>query len=145
MDFDLLSLGTHDPCGQLICRAKGNSFTIKVISMTKVKVSGESTDVMKVSANQSQNEVSSDNDVRGNGTLVNNQGHITLDLLAPDVCESSYFICGVTYTAESGQTQTSFTTAGPGQPRSFQPYPDSVHPEQRPGNPFTPELQLLRD
>ena len=145
MDSDLLALGTHDPSGQLHCRANGNSYTIERVSMTQVKANGESTELLAITLGEPETNYSSSG-VLGIGTLKDNMANINLDVLESSVCDSSYFICGVAFKTESGESQKAFTSTGHGLTPNFYPgLSVSKHPVDIPAGSQASELRLLKE
>ncbi|KAK3702569.1 hypothetical protein RRG08_042562 [Elysia crispata] len=109
----------EDICGQLTCRAKGNSVSINSVALTKVNAAGKSGNLLTVSESKPEGEVLLDN-IRGNGSLEKNFAFIRMELSESASCESDYFTCKVTFALESGQTGTSFIMTGPGEPVNLQ-------------------------
>ncbi|GFS18159.1 ficolin-2 [Elysia marginata] len=125
-DRELTFRGTHDPCGHLTCRVRGNSLTLESVSVTEVKATQENRHVLTVSSTKPNEEIS-ETDIRGNGTFrENNRATLNFDLLDSSICTSGYFICEVVYTKRSGERERQFATAGPG-------YPPRVYPPAESG------------
>ncbi|GFR99569.1 tenascin-R [Elysia marginata] len=125
-DREMTFLGTHDPCGHLTCRVRGNSLTLESVSVTEVKATHENKQILVVTSTHPNKEIS-ETDIRGNGTfLENNRATLNFDLLETSICNSGYFICEVVYTKTSGERERQFATAGPG-------YPPRVHPNSESG------------
>ncbi|RUS87318.1 hypothetical protein EGW08_004930 [Elysia chlorotica] len=147
MGRNLLANGAQGPCGQLTCRAKGNSHTLHSVAVIRVKADGQATELLELDlVNPGTNSSVSSSGVIGFGKLYGNIATINLDLMDPTVCDSSYFICEVTFEKESGERQRAFTTAGPGQVPSLYPgLPASEHPTDQPSDIRPAELQRLKE
>ncbi|RUS68400.1 hypothetical protein EGW08_023838, partial [Elysia chlorotica] len=138
-------LGSGDPCGELICRVKGNGVTIELVSVSVTEASGESRQLLGVTSSIQDADVLNV-DVRGNGTLVDNLASIFLDLFESSVCVAGYFTCEVTYTKASGERKNQFASAGPGHPPSRQAAPElQSYKYPKPDDPYSSELCQLKD
>ncbi|GFS04333.1 fibrinogen-related protein 3.1 [Elysia marginata] len=146
------------PCSQAICRVNGNSVTINSVTVSNVKVNEEPSDLLAVTTDAPEMHSRADN-IRGNGTLVDNSAIIFIDLVGVSACESEVVTCEVTYTRDSGETGEAFTVAGPGKLPKFQaastperesPVASTKAPTPatapfKTGNPYLSELWFLGD
>ena len=141
------------PCSQLVCRVTENSASVKSVTMSKVKVNGDPSELLAVTADAPEMDISVDT-IRGNGTLRDNSAILYVDLSNISSCQSEYVTCEISYTTESGQSEQAFSIAGPGKPSRFtattQTHRENLLPvqEARPtrykiGSPFLSELWFL--
>ena len=146
-----LILEDDAPCSQLSCRVKGNSVPVNSVTVSKVKVTGEVSEILAVTTNTPEIQV-----VSANGTLVDNSAIIYVDLTDVWSCVSDFITCEVSYGTKDGPSGEIFTIAGPGKLPTFQlsprqqkgnPMPRTVSQSKAPsytsGNPYFSELWFL--
>ena len=138
-----------------MCLVHGNSATINTVTISKVKVNGDVSEVLAVSASDPEINLK-DEDIRANGTLQGNSAAIYIELSDPSSCVSDFIACEVTFTNRSGHSGESFITAGPGKLPSNHAVPmidrerretvNGVEASPRPSrNQYLSELKMLRD
>ncbi|KAK3787085.1 hypothetical protein RRG08_013462 [Elysia crispata] len=112
MDRMLLPGEESDPCSQIVCRIHGNSFTVNNVTASRVKVNGDSSELLVVTTDAPEISISVGN-IGANGTLKSNRATIYIDLADISSCDSDSIVCKVTFTNESGHRGETFTMAGP--------------------------------
>ena len=123
---------TGDPCGLLVCQAKGNSVTMTSLKITRVNSNQATLELLAVSSSNPGIYISL-KDLRGHGTLAADSAYIHIDLLESTTCNSGYFLCEASFTKQSGETEHTFATTGPGQGLISQPVldkPDNLSDHQ---------------
>ena len=120
LNRDMTFLGDTDQYGQLTCRAIGNDVTINSVTVSWVNLTGESVDLLRVTTNRPARTVSLDG-MLGNGTLQGNTGYIFIHQVDAAACDTSYFLCEVNFTKQSGESGRAFAAAWPRQIQSSQP------------------------
>ena len=117
LNRNMVFRGDDDHFGTLTCQANGNDVTVESVVLTRIKVTGESTDLLTVTRNRTGSTSTLDG-MLGNGTLQNNSGYIFMDQVEAAACDSSYFLCETTYTTQSGERKRAVAITRPGQPES---------------------------
>ena len=120
LNRDMTFLGDTDQYGQLTCRAIGNDVTINSVTVSWVNLTGKSVDLLRVTTNRPSRTVSLDG-MLGNGTLQGNTGYIFIHQVDAAACDTSYFLCEVNFTKQSGESGRAFAAAWPRQIQSSQP------------------------
>ena len=143
------------PSGQFVCLVQGNSVSINTVTISRVKTTGEPSELLAVTTSTPEMNISAGN-IQGNGTLRANSAAIYIKLSDPSSCGSDFIASEVTFTNRSGHSGASFTIAGPGTLPKLQAVPKAEResPETRTGleslprpssKPYLSEMWILRD
>ena len=143
------------PCGQFVCLVQGNSVSINTVTISRVKATGEPSELLAVTTSTPEMNISAGN-IQGNGTLRANSAAIYIKLSDLSSCGSDFIASEVTFTNRSGHSGASFTIAGPGTLPKLQAVPKAERERQetrtgmealpRPSSkPYLSEMWILRD
>ena len=110
------------PCSQFMCLVHGNSAAINTVTISKVKVNEDPSEILAVSASDPEININ-DEDIRANGTLQGNSAATYIELIDPSSCVSDFIACEVTFTNRSGHSEESIAIAGPGNLSKLQAVP----------------------
>ena len=107
----------------MTCRATGNDVTLESVTLIRVKVTGEITELLKVTQNSPQNQIMSQDEAIGDARLKNNTEYIFLEerFLNESFCAPNFFLCETVFTTSSGKTDRAIAMTSFGQPEHLQP------------------------
>ena len=75
------------PCSEFMCLVHGNSAAINTVTISRVKVNEDPSEILAVSASDPEININ-DEDIRGKGTLQGNSAAIYIELSDPSSCVS---------------------------------------------------------
>ncbi|KAK3739876.1 hypothetical protein RRG08_020319 [Elysia crispata] len=88
MDRMLLPSEENDCGSQIVCRIHGNSFTVSNVTASRVKVNGDSSELLAVTTDAPEIAISVGN-IGANGTLKSNTATIYIDLAVTRIASSA--------------------------------------------------------